>query len=106
MAERAEVLQALRDAALVVEHHLAGRRDAGQRVADRHRRDLPGDRRPAAAGRPDRHDHEAVDPLVDEPLRELELARGLAVGVGDERAQRGVVEVPLDGTTRSWFQKS
>ena len=97
VAERAEVLQALQDAALVVEHHLAGRGDARQGVADRDRRDLPGDRAPAAARRPDRHDDQAVDALVDEALRELELPAGLAVGVGDERAQRGVVEVPLDG---------
>ena len=82
------MLEALLDAALVVEDHLAGRGDARQRVADRDRRDLPGDRRPAAARRADRHDDEPVDALVDEPLGELELARGLAVGVGDERAQR------------------
>ena len=56
-----------------------------------------GDRRPAAAGRPDRHDHEAVDALVDEPLGELELARGLAVGVGHQRAAGGAVELALDG---------
>ena len=97
VAERAEVLEALQDAALVVEHHLAGRGDAGERVADRDRRDLPGDRGPAAARRSDRHDDQAVDALVDEALRELELPGGLAVGVGDERAQRGVVELALDG---------
>ena len=74
-----------------------GRGDARERVADRDRRDLPGDRGPAAARRPDRHDDQPVDALVDESLRELELPSGLAVGVGDERAQRGAVELPLDG---------
>ena len=58
---------------------------------------LARDRGPAAAGRPDRDDDETVDALVDEPLRELELARGLAVGVGDERAALGAVELALDG---------
>src|SRR5215208_5070545 len=35
--------------------------------------------------------------LVDEPLRELQLSGGLAVGVGHERAARGAVELALDG---------
>ncbi len=35
--------------------------------------------------------------MVDEPLGELELARGLAVGVGDERAAVGGVQLALDG---------
>ena len=91
------MLQALLDAELVVEDHLAGRGHPGQRVADRDRRDLSGDRRPAAAGRADRHDDEPVDALVDEALGELELARGLAVGVGHQRAARGAVELALDG---------
>ena len=95
--ELAEVPEALLDAALVVEDHLAGRGDARERVADRDRRDLPGDRGPAAARRPDRHDDQPVDALVDQSLRELELPGGLAVGVGDERAQGGAVELPLDG---------
>ena len=58
--------------------------------------DLARDRGPAAAGGPDRHDDEAVDALGDEPLGELELARGLAVGVGHQRAARGAVELALD----------
>ena len=49
VAELAEVRSALAHAALVVEDDLAGGADAGQRVADRDRRDLLGDRRPAAA---------------------------------------------------------
>src|SRR5215212_7779796 len=95
--ERAEVTEALLDAALVVEDHLAGRGHARERVADRDGGDLPGDRCPAAARGPDRHHDQPVDALVDQPLRELELPGGLAVGVGDERAQGGAVELALDG---------
>ena len=90
------MLEALLDAEVVVEDHLAGGGDPGQRVADGDRRDLPRDRGPAAAGRPDRDDDQAVDALGDEPLRELELAGGLAVGVGHQRAARGAVELALD----------
>ena len=97
MAELAEVLEALLHAALVVEDHLAGRRHPGQRVADRDRGHLPGDRLPAAARRADRDDHEPVDAVVDQALAELELAPGLAVGIGDERAESGAVQLALDG---------
>ena len=90
------MLEALAHAALVVEDDLAGDADARQGIADRHRRDLPGDRLPAAAGRADRHDHEPVDALVDQAPRELELAGGLAVGVGHQGAARGLVELALD----------
>ena len=96
MAERAEVLEALAHAALVVEDDLAGDAHARQRVADRHRRDLLGDRLPAAAGRTDGEDHEAVDAVVDQAPGELELAGGLAVGVGHEGAALGLVELALD----------
>ena len=96
MAERAEVLEALAHAALVVEDDLAGDAHARQGIADRHRRDLPGDRLPATAGRTDGDDHEAVDAVVDQAPRELELAGGLAVGVGHERAAGGLVELALD----------
>src|SRR3954454_18416763 len=46
----------------------------------------PGNQAPPAARRAEGHDDESVPPLVDEALRELELPRGLAVGVGDEGA--------------------
>jgi hypothetical protein len=96
VAERAQVLEALAHAALVVEDHLAGDAHTRQRIADRHRRDLLGDRLPAAAGRTDGDDHEAVDAVVDQAPRELELAGGLAVGVGHERAAGRLVELALD----------
>ena len=52
-------------------------------------------------------DDEAVDAVVDEPLGELELTRGLAVGIGDERAAvGGVGSSRWTARTSSWFQKS
>ena len=97
MALLAEVAQAGPHAALVVEDDLAGRGHAGKRVAHGDGRHLAGDRRPAAGGGADRHDDEAVDALVDEPLGQLELARGLAVGVGHERRALGHPQLALDG---------
>jgi hypothetical protein len=43
------------------------------------------------------YDHEPVDAVVDQALAELELAPGLAVGVGHERAERGPEQLALDG---------
>ena len=90
------MLEARSHAALVVEDDLAGGVHAGQRVADGDGRDLPGDRLPAAAGRADRHHDEPVDAMVEQAPRELELARRLAVGIGDERAARRAVQLALD----------
>jgi hypothetical protein len=96
VAEHAQVLEARPHAALVVEDDLAGCAHAGQRVADGDGRDLPGDRLPAAAGRADRHDDEPIDPMIEQAPRELELARRLAVGIGDECAARRSVQLALD----------
>src|SRR3954453_13656591 len=97
MPERAEVPEGLLHPALVVEDDLPRRGDARKRVADGHRRDLARDRRPAAARRSDGDDDQPVDAVIDQALGELELAAGLAVGVGDEGAPSRFVELALDG---------
>ena len=97
VAELAEVLKALLYRALVVEDHLTGRGHAGQRIADRDRGHLSRDRLPSPARRADRHDDQPVDAVVDETLGELQLARGLPVGVGDQRAAVRLVQLALHG---------
>ena len=87
MAERVQVPERRRDAAVGVEHDLAGRRHAGERVADRDHRHRAGDRAPVVAGRPNRRGDQAIHAVVDETPGQLELTAGLAVGVRDERVE-------------------
>ena len=92
VAERVQVLEHERDAAPVVEQHLAHGR-TGQRVADRHHRQGRADLLPARVGRVQRGDHEAVDELVGELAGQHPLALGLPAGVDDDHVQLVAAEL-------------
>ena len=54
-----------------------------------------GDARPARCERPDRRDDERVDAAVGELERELDLDRGIAVGIGDQQLAPAGAQVAL-----------
>ncbi len=90
------MLQRERDAAPVVEHDLALRLPAVQRVADGHDRDRRGQLRPQRGGRVERLDDQAVHPLVAEPPREGQLPLGVAARVHDQGVAVAGEQRPAD----------
>ena len=80
----------------MVEQHLPRGRGARHAVADADRRHALGNACPAGREGPDRRHDERVDAAVGELERELDLDRGIAVGIGDQELPAAGAEVALD----------